>query len=113
MSGYTEDELEDWLTKIDDVNKKVGCPHHLIDFLGERIGGRQDRAGGVRQEARSGGEALNTQGGDQGQGASGGPRQGTLRQGQPEGLQTVLQGLLYRVHDRDSEVHSLLQGDYY
>lgn len=45
MSGYTEDELEDWLAKIEDVNKKVGCKHHLIDFLGERIGGRQDRAG--------------------------------------------------------------------
>ena len=23
MKGYTEDELEDWLSKIEDVNKKV------------------------------------------------------------------------------------------
>lgn len=24
MKGYTEEELEDWLSKIENVNKKVG-----------------------------------------------------------------------------------------
>ena len=40
MKGYTEDEIEDFLAKIEDVNKKVLSTANLID-LGERYCGRQ------------------------------------------------------------------------
>jgi len=71
MKGYTEDEIEDFLAKIEDVNKKVSKILQFNDSLGKRHSGGQCGRGRVRQVAGRGGEAREDQAGDQGEGAPG------------------------------------------